>query len=331
MTNRSVLGAPALAPMIGKLAFSGLDIGARRGFTKDLLPIAPLVDAVGFEADQGECKKLNDHAVNARGPWRSARFLPVAVGPREGSATLNLYRQRGCSSILEADARIGQMFGRGDYYVLEDKASVQLQTLDAAAMKHGFGAAAYMKIDVQGYELEVFRGAGALLAGPLVAIRSEISFLPVYKNQPLFGDIAAHLRQFGFAPMDFLELHSWRRSTRVKYPARAAGSLPYSKGQLVHGDVVFMKHPEMLPDATDTDVVRLVYAGLIALAYDFVDHAQALLMRKAAVEYLHDKFSIDPGTVLTQVSHHVGGKVRGANLMRLQQQARSAIKGFLSR
>jgi FkbM family methyltransferase len=331
MTRHSILGAPALTPLVGKLAFSGLDIGARRGFTRDLLPIAPLLDAVGFEADEAECKKLNNQAVTVPSPWRSERFLPIAVGPAEGDATLHLYRQRGCSSILEADSRIGETFGRGDYYVLEEKASVHLQPLDVAARKHGFTNAAYMKIDVQGYELEVFRGAAALLDGTLVAIRSEVSFLPVYKDQPLFGDIAAHLRQFGFAPMDFVELHSWRRSTRAKYPNRAAGPLPYSKGQLVHGDVVFMKQPEAMPDSTDADVARLANAAMIALAYDFVDHAQAFLGRKTTAEYLRDRFGVDPGTALSQVSHHVGRKVRGANLFRLQQQARSAIKGLLSR
>ena len=331
MIRHSILGAPALAPLANKVTLTCLDIGARRGFTKDLLAIAPLVDAIGFEADEGECKRLNQQAPGQSGPWHSLRFLPVAVGPAVGAATLHLYRQRGCSSMLEADVELARVFSRADYYVLEDTVQVPVEPLDGVAVKHGFTDAAFMKIDVQGFELGVFRGARDLLAGPMTAVRSEISFAPMYKDQPLFGDIAGHLRPFGFMPMAFLELHSWRRTTRVKYPERSPGPYPYSQGQLIHGDVLFMKHPEAMSDGNERDLLSVVRAGLLALAYEHVDHAAALLGRARVKEYLRDIHGVAADDVVREASQQVGARLRGAAFMRLQHQARSALKGLFSR
>ena len=54
-----------------------------------------------------------------------------------------------------------------------------------------------LKIDVQGAELDVFRGAERLLKGAVV-VYTEVEFLPMYKGQPLFADVDAHLRGLGF-------------------------------------------------------------------------------------------------------------------------------------
>ena len=88
-----------------------------------------------------------------------------------------------------------------------------------------------MKIDVEGFELEILKGAEALLGSSLLAIRAEVSLAPSRIGQPDFGEIAAYLKTFGFMPMGFLYLVDWRSLTRVKYPRKARGPVPYSRGQ----------------------------------------------------------------------------------------------------
>lgn len=55
----------------------------------------------------------------------------------------------------------------------------------------------YLKIDVQGFELEVLKGATAILSKVKV-VQLEMSFVPMYKNGPLFGEILSFLDMIGF-------------------------------------------------------------------------------------------------------------------------------------
>ena len=55
-----------------------------------------------------------------------------------------------------------------------------------------------LKLDVQGYELEVLRG-GMRTLGRVDYILSEVSFQSLYEGQPLFGEVYEFLKSAGFA------------------------------------------------------------------------------------------------------------------------------------
>jgi len=264
-----------------------LDIGARFGVSEDLAPIAGAVEAVGFEPDIEECKRLNLKYEAATTKWKSLRFLPIALGNGQ-DLTLNLYRQRGCSSLLKANVELARQFCREDYYVLEDQIKVSTITLDDAATQYGFKNATALKIDIQGAELDVFNSGKNLLTNNILSIRTEISFLPVYFEQPLLCDIDKFLHPLGFIPLEFSELHSWRRDSLKKTPYLSSGMLPYSKGQLVHGDVLYVKNLECIPSSTDFGCHQLVDLALISLCYGHVDYAQMIISKKHVKEYILD-------------------------------------------
>jgi len=73
--------------------------------------------------------------------------------------------------------------------------------LDDAAAKFGLTDASYLKLDIQGAELEVLQSGPRLLAESVMALRVETEFLPIYKGQPLQKDIDGCLRAHGFMPM----------------------------------------------------------------------------------------------------------------------------------
>ena len=60
----------------------------------------------------------------------------------------------------------------------------------------------YLKIDVQGSELSVFKGGRGKLRSA-VAIHTEVSFVTLYREQPVFGEIDLSLRSLGFLPHAF--------------------------------------------------------------------------------------------------------------------------------
>lgn len=71
---------------------------------------------------------------------------------------------------------------------------VQTARLDDLAEIANFD---YLKMDIQGAELSALRGASEKLKHCLV-IHTEVAFVEMYKGQPLFADIDAHLRSCGF-------------------------------------------------------------------------------------------------------------------------------------
>jgi FkbM family methyltransferase len=61
----------------------------------------------------------------------------------------------------------------------------------------------FLKLDVQGAELDVIKGASRLLENTLV-VHTEVEFIPLYRNQPLFGDIDVALRSHNFLIHKFM-------------------------------------------------------------------------------------------------------------------------------
>ena len=66
----------------------------------------------------------------------------------------------------------------------------------------------FIKIDIQGAELDVFRGAVNNLKSVLMII-SEVEFIHHYVNQPLFGDVCSFLDNNNLMFHKFLGLANW--------------------------------------------------------------------------------------------------------------------------
>lgn len=80
----------------------------------------------------------------------------------------------------------------------------QLRRLDSVLKD--VQAPAFLKIDAQGYELEILEGAEGLL--PAVdAILLEISIIEINRGAPLLHDVVSVMKRLGFVTYDILEIH----------------------------------------------------------------------------------------------------------------------------
>jgi FkbM family methyltransferase len=282
------LGSAELARLAGGLRLRCLDVGARRGVIEDLLPLAFAVDACGIEPDTEESARLNQLAVGGRHPWRSLRYVPIAIG-RAGRRKLRLYRNRECSSLLEADVARARAFGRGGYFELDGFAEVETVPLDEAARTYGFTDAVFMKLDVQGAELEILESGPELVGRSLLGIRTEVEFMPIYLDQPLWADVDGHLRRAGFVPIAFLETRRWHRPT----PAPEAHARLYAPGQLAHADLLYLREPEAFDGETEAGARALAVLALLALTYGHADLAAAALGRPGVAAWAKARHGVD--------------------------------------
>jgi FkbM family methyltransferase len=280
----------ALSDLANKVGIVGLDIGARRGVNHDLKLLGLAAENIGFDPDPVECDRLNRDS-NTAG---NIRYLPLALSAGEESFVLNIYRQKGCSSKLFARKDYGEQFLRGEYYIPEDRVTVQARAVDDLIANDQIPPPSFLKIDVQGMEAEVFQGASGALANSVVGIRTEVSFVQLYEGQPLFTDIDLILRRYGFLPMQYIEFHEWRRLTKIKYPALKKGDIPYSRGQMVHADVLYLLDPELIPDEGEGEIKRLIRLALIALCYEQIDHAEVIFHKSGVRRYCKLHTGVDP-------------------------------------
>lgn len=289
----SFLGSKKLGLVLEDLAPIGcMDVGARGGPPKDLLPLAAAVSIFGFEPDETECQRLNGKYSVSPAPFRSIHFFPVALSEKGGVRDLHLTRHRGASSLLTPIPEVGRQFSRSQYTTVEKKVPVETVPLGEFVEKEGLRHICFLKIDVEGLELEILRSARKLLETDLLAVRTEVAFLPIRVGQPHFCDIANFLQPFHFIPMGFGELHHWRRFSSNRHLKWTADAIPFSRGQIAHGDMIFFRDPDALPGVTEAGVKTSMKAAFLAMAFGFVDHAAHIFARPDIQGFFEKRYGV---------------------------------------
>lgn len=174
-----------------------VDVGANVGQYAAALRAAGYEGRVtSFEPLAAPYAVLADAADGDRA-WEAWR---LALGARRGAARANVAEDPRNSSVLKVGERHLRAVPDSRTVAVEN---VRMERLDdlwphlTAGARHP-----YLKIDTQGYELEVLRGAGSAL-DDVVLVEAELSLLPTYDAGPLFGDVVPFLAGRGFAPVAF--------------------------------------------------------------------------------------------------------------------------------
>lgn len=129
------------------------------------------------------------------------RLVPVnvALGAESGSALLNRNTLQTTSSLLST-ACTSKAYLRGPALSTQRKVDISVKTLDAIADEFTIGAIDLLKIDVQGYELNVLKGASQMLrSGRIRVIVLEVNFAPLYEQQACFQEICRFLQSHSYS------------------------------------------------------------------------------------------------------------------------------------
>lgn len=277
---------------------SAIDIGARGGFDTDLSPIAFAVDAVGFEPEPDAFAHLS-----VPGPWKTHRYVPIAISGSGGRRRLNITRDPVGTTLLDPNQKLGLEFGKQQFFEVIRTIELETETLDSAVSQLGIPRVDYLKIDIEGAELEVLVGGAKTLEG-LLALKTEVMFAPVRHQQPFAADMDSMLRAKGFRLMEIIRPAVWRRHGYIVHPQFGREAIPYSKGQLIHGDYLFFREPEKLE--SPHQALRLSF---VALAYGFFDFAECLLARPDVHELLKDQYGIRLGEEMKRASSRFGRRI----------------------
>lgn len=256
-----------IARLIDSLGPTLVDIGARDGLTEDLLSIAWACTGLGFEPDPAEAARLTSVG-DPR--WRDSQILPFAVGGTSGPATLHVPESSAGASLLRHDPAMVELFGYDNLHIDREAIPVSTFTLDDLRADGRLPRVDYMKIDIEGAELDVLR-AGRSVLKDCVALRIECSFLHQRIDQPLIWDVVPFLLQEQFVAVEAQDLHRWRRRNLPAHPYRIDFEMPYSRGQLAQCDLVFLRSPEGL------SVEQGLMLTVVVAALGYFDYAITVL------------------------------------------------------
>ncbi len=121
-----------------------------------------------------------------------------ALGARDQNKLLNVNPFSATNSFLDSDPLASDFWGEG---LLETKRKIEVKVekLDTYILRENIECIDILKLDTQGYESEVLKGAQeALKAGKIKNIVLELISIPTYKDQPPLHHMLEILNDYGF-------------------------------------------------------------------------------------------------------------------------------------
>jgi len=136
----------------------------------------------------------------------------------------------------------------------------------------------FLKLDVQGSELEVLKGANDILLDNLVGLEIEVSFAEIYINQPLFSDIDIFLREN-------YKLQLWDLNSQYFLFKNINNARFNNKGRLMWADALYLRPIEDIEiwlQKFDNNIAKQKILSLIGItsAYGYNDYILTLLQNK---------------------------------------------------
>lgn len=179
-----------------------IDIGAYHGtWTQTVYQIFPDCRFLMVEAQENKRSTLEKTVQK-----NPAQFeLEIALlGPTDGK-DITFFEMETGSSVLEENS-----------YFPRQARVYQSKSLDSVAKSHLIKQCDILKLDVQGYELEILKGSIELLKKTNIVI-VESSLVPINKNCPLVAEVIAFMDSMSFQLYDIVS--QIRRPDQVLWQA----------------------------------------------------------------------------------------------------------------
>lgn len=175
-----------------------VDVGANAGqYGSELREFGFSGRIVSFEPTSQAYSTLAAKARKDRA-WTA---IKAAIGECEGEVTINVAANGGASSSLLPMLAFHERCAPNACYSATE--TVALKTLDSAL--DGVlepGEQALLKIDTQGYEDMVLKGARSILSHAVI-LECELSLVRLYEGQLLFEEMLTLLKGSGYTPVQF--------------------------------------------------------------------------------------------------------------------------------
>jgi len=212
----------ALARMLNQHCVNTiLDVGANEGqYAKFMRELGFVGRIVSFEPTSIAHERLRVSAANDRS-WTIAPRM--ALGDHEGEVRINVASNGGASSSIFPMLEAHQRAAPDVRYVGSEVVPIFRLDSVAGSVLEDEEKNIFLKVDVQGYELQVLHGAEGML-DRIVGAQLEVTFAPLYEGQALLPTLSDYMLKTGFEIWGIIP-----------------GLADDSSGRMLQADVIFFR------------------------------------------------------------------------------------------
>ena len=270
--NKKIKFLESIAGFDNSLAFHMLEIGAHP-YEDTKEPFHQLIDffpnsrVVAFELDKDECEKLNQKSP------KEIKFFPYALGEKNEKKKLYITNHPMCTSLYKPNEKFMKLFNNLNFAYLKNIQDVETVSLDFFLKKENINFVDFIKIDIQGAELDVFKGGVESLKNILTII-TEVEFVQLYNDQPLFGDMSSFLSEFQIMFHKFLSLQG-----RTLKPTVLNNDLNHSS-QHMWSDAMYIRDVEKISSLEKHQILKLSVLGYLYGSPDLTFYCLSIYDKK---------------------------------------------------
>ena len=238
----------------------------------ELLDYFPSSKIIGFEIEKEVCEKMNH---NSR---EGIKYYPYALGKANEKRKLYITKHPMCCSLYKPNEELIKLYNNFEVAYLKEETDIDTVSLDYFLDEHKIGNIDFIKIDVQGAELDVFQGASKALKNVLKIV-CEVEFVHHYQNQPLFGDVCNYLVKHDLMFNKFLGL-----SGRALKPIMLNND-PNLPSQHIWSDAVFVHHVQKIKNLTDEQLLKLSLLSCVYFSLDLTFYCLSEYDKRYSTSY----------------------------------------------
>ena len=241
------------------------DVGARGGIHDLVLPLASHTSVVGFEPSNAECELLILRHLND-GTFFDLEVLATGLYSEDCDAVLYHAEASTNTSLYPVSSHYADRYKLTKWKTVCTEQicvrSIDNITPESRLLKSGIDL---IKIDTQGSEYEILKGASNQLEKSVLAAVVEVSFFEIYDKQRTFEEIVSLMKFHGMSFYGFSALHTRSRKQIDK-------SKCLTRERYMQADAVFIRDP-LEPNTHFDDPIALGKLIIIAILLEYYDLA----------------------------------------------------------
>jgi FkbM family methyltransferase len=252
------------------------DVGARDGYNTEWSILGQGMNVFCFEPDEIECKRLQGSADN------NVRYLASALSHSKGKQTLYEANLSYSTGLYPSHMEFFDRLLNGENARVVGEEEIEVDTLDNVLKKVGEPRLNFLKLDAEGAELDILKGASSAIEDPgMVGVLTEFRLHPEINGSPPFWQVDQFLQSKGFRLFDISTNLQSRKV--MPYPGTMDYFLPdgtrfyaYTEnGQVMDGDALYLRdlfipmNREIMKELSGLDVLKF------AVLYEIYHHNDA--------------------------------------------------------